>query len=236
MTTAVKKIFNMHNVVLGILLVALIIVGEFALELNHLATWPAFMIMVFYFMAHANIKQAPAILLGSFFGLCNLIMIKAWYTVSVPFFGGDMAKFTSPETVEAMFHAKLVYVAVFVLSIIFLKDVLSWIFNDYAFMVFLVSALASNGNTTTSVVAKTVAGTANAVAGAGGNAGAIAAMKAALDKVVAASVPVTNVYQWMGIELIGGGLFIIGIYGIGKVLAKLPGAQAATHGHEDIKG
>ena len=232
----VNKIFNKHNVVLGILLVALIIIGEFSLDPNHLATWPAFMIMVFFFMAHGKIKESPAILIGSFFGLCNLIFIKYWYMASVPFFGGDMAKYTSPETVEAMFNAKLIYVAVFVLAIIFLKDVLPWIFNDYAFMFFIVAALASGGNTVASLAAKTVAGTANAVATAGANPAAIAAMKVATDKAVAATVPITNVYQWMGIELIGGGLFIIGIYGIGKVLAKVAGKHAPAPGHEDIKG
>ncbi|OLN30185.1 hypothetical protein [Desulfosporosinus metallidurans] len=234
MTTAIKKIFNMHNVVLGVLLVALIMVGEVVLEKFHLATWPAFMIMVFFFMAHAKIKEAPAILIGCFFGFCNLIIIKYWYGLTVPIFGGNMAKATSPETVEAMFNSKLVYVAIFVLSIIFLKDVITWVFNDYAFMVFIFAALASGGNSAAALVGKTVAGAANAVA-AKGDPAAIAAMKAATDKALATTIPITNVYQWMGIELIGGGLFIVGIFLIGKVLAKLPGAHAAAHGH-DIKG
>ena len=45
----VNKIFNKHNVVLGILLVALIMVGEFSLDPNHLATWPAFIDYGFLF-------------------------------------------------------------------------------------------------------------------------------------------------------------------------------------------
>lgn len=144
-----------------------------------------------------------------------------------------MTKASSPETIEAMFNSKLVYVAIFVLAIIFLKDVITWVFNDYAFMVFSVAALASNSNKAAASVGKAVAGAANEVV-AKGDPASIAAMKAATDKVLAATVPITNVYQWMGIELIGGGLFIVGIFLIGKVLAKLPGAHAA-HGHEDMK-
>lgn len=87
------------------------------------ATWPAFMIMIFFFMAHMNIKEAPAILLGSAFGIFNLVLIVYWFGVTVPLLGGDMIKYTDPHTVEAMFLSKLIYVALFVALIVFLKDV-----------------------------------------------------------------------------------------------------------------
>lgn len=234
MTSVVKKIFNLRKLVLAILLVALIMVAEFILEGNHLATWPAFMIMVYFFMSHTDIKQAPHIIIGSCFGLCNLILIKYWYGLSVPLFGGDMTKLTSPETVEAIFHAKLVYIAIFVIAIIFLRDVINWVFNDYAFMTFIIAGLASGGNSTAALVGKTVAGAANKVL-AEGNPAAVAAMKAATDKALAATVPVTNVYQWMGIELIGGSLFILGVYLIRKAVVKLFAAHTAGHGNEEIK-
>lgn len=66
------------------------------------------------------------------------------------------------------------------------------------------------------------------------NPAAIAAMKAVTDKAVAATVPITNVNLWIGIELIGGACFIAGVYGIVKVLGKLAGAPAPSQ--EDIKG
>ena len=57
-------------------------------------------------------------------------------------------------------------------------------------------------------------------------------MKGATDKAIAATVPVTNVYQWIGIELIGGAIFIAGIYGITKLLGKIGGAPAASSTHD----
>lgn len=228
------NIFKKETIIFTVLLVALIMIGEFVFELNHLPSWPAFMIMIFFFMSHTNIKEVPAILVGSFFGMANLILIKYWYYFAVPLLGGDMAKYTAPETVETMFISKLIYVAVFVAAIIFLKDVLPILFNNYAFMLFTVAAIASNGNTAASLAAKTVAGAAASVVATGGNAAELAAVKVATDKAIAATVPITSVYQWMAVELIGGACFILGIYAINKLLAKLAGAPAQAH--SDIKG
>ena len=133
-----------------------------------------------------------------------------------------------------MFYSKLIYIGIFVGLIVLLREVLPWIFNNYAFMSFILAAVASGGNTAAAIAAKTVAGTATAVAAAGANPTAIAAMKAATDKAVATTVPITNVNQWIGIELIGGACFIAGICGILKVLGKLAGAPAPAQ--EDIKG
>ncbi|OLN30971.1 hypothetical protein [Desulfosporosinus metallidurans] len=231
---SISSVFNKLNFIFLALLLVLIMAGELILEPMHLATWPAFMVMIFFFMAHMNIKEAPSILLGSAFGMFNLILIVYWFDVTVPLFGGDMAKYTDPHTVEAMFQSKLIYVALFVAAIVFLKDIIPWVFNNYAFMCFTVAAAVSGGNTAAAVAAKTVAGYANGVVAAGGNPAAIAAMKGATDKAIAATVPVTNVYQWIAIELIGGAIFIVGIYGITKLLAKLAGAPAPAN--TDIKG
>lgn len=231
---AISSVFNkLEFIFLGLLLI-LIMAGELILEPMHMATWPAFMVMIFFFMAHMNIKEAPAILLGGAFGIFNLVLIKYWFGVTVPLLGGDMTKYTDPHTVEAMFQSKLIYVALFVALIVFLKDVIPWIFNNYAFMFFTVAAAIANGNTAAAVAAKTVAGYANGVAAAGANPTAIAAMKAATDKAMAATVPVTNVYQWIAIELIGGAIFIVGIYGITKLLAKIAGAPTASSSTHDV--
>ena len=231
---SISSIFNKLNLIFLVLLLVLIMAGELILEPMHLATWPAFMVMIFFFMAHMNIKEAPAILLGSAFGMFNLILIVYWFDVTVPLFGGDMTKYTDPHTVEAMFQSKLIYVALFVALIVFLKDVIPWIFNNYAFMCFTVAAAVAGGNTAAAVAAKTVAGYANGVVAAGGNPAAITAMKGATDKAIVATVPVTNVYQWIAIELIGGAIFVVGIYGIAKLLAKLTGTPSPAH--TDIKG
>lgn len=230
---SISSVFNKMTVIFLALLLVLIMAGELILEPLHLAAWPAFMVMIFFFMAHMNTKEAPAILIGSAFGMFNLVMIVYWFNVTVPLFGGDMAKYTDPHTVEAMFISKLIYIVLFVALIVFLKDVIPWVFNNYAFMCFTVAAAVASGNTSAAIAAKTVAGYANGVVAAGGNPAAIDAMKAATDKAIAATVPVTNVYQWIAIELIGGGIFIVGIYGITKLLGKLAAKASA---HPNVKG
>lgn len=229
----VSEIFSKANLVFLVLLLALIVAGFLVLEPMNLATWPAFMIMIFFFMAHMNIKEAPAILIGSAFGLLNLVLIVFWFDLTVPLFGGDMAKFTDPHTVEAMFQSKLIYVCIFVAAIVFLKDVIPWVFNNYAFMLFTVSAAVSGGNTAAAIAAKTVAGYANAVVTAGGNTAAVAAMKGATDKAIAATVPVTNVYQWIAVELVVGVIFIVCIHGINKLATKIAVGSLSDH---NIKG
>lgn len=78
-TPAVKvNPFNKKTTIYVTMLLVVIMIGEFALEGNHLATWPAFMVMIFYFMSHMNIKEAPAILIGGAFGLFNMVIIKAF--------------------------------------------------------------------------------------------------------------------------------------------------------------
>lgn len=216
-----SSIFNKANLVFLVLLLILIVAGFLVLEPMNLATWPAFMIMIFFFIAHMNLKEAPAILIGSAFGLLNLVLVVYWFDFTVPLLGGDMAKFTDPHTVEAMFQSKLIYVCIFVAAIIFLKDVIPWVFNSYAFMLFTVAAAVSGGNTAAAIAANTVAGYANEVVAAGGNTAVMTAMKSATDKAVAATVPVTNVYQWIIIELIVGIIFIAGVHGINKLAAKI---------------
>lgn len=225
---SISSAFNKMNIIFLALLLVIIMIGEFVLEGMHMATWPAFMIMIFFFMAHMNTKEIPAILLGSAFGLFNLVMINMWVPLTIPLLGGDLSKFTDPHTVEALFHSKLIYIALFVALIVFLKDVIPWIFNNYAFMCFTVAAAVAAGDLNAAIAAKTVAGYANAVVAAGGNPTAIAAMKGATDKAIALSVPVTNVYQWIAIELIGGGLMLLGIYGIIKFLEKLATSAASA--------
>lgn len=221
----ISSVFNKMNIIFLILLLAIVMVGEFVLEGMHLPTWPAFIVMIFFFMAHMNMKEVPAILLGSAFGMINLILIESWVVSTVPLLGGNLTKYTDPHTVEAIFYSKLIYIALFISLIVFLKDILPWIFNNYAFMSFTIAAAISGGHTAAAIAAKTVAGHANAVVAAGGDPAVIEAMKGATDKAIASSVPVTNVYQWIGIELIGGACFVLGIYGILKFLAKLQNAS-----------
>lgn len=45
------------NIIFLVLLLAIVMVGEFVMEGMHLPTWPAFIVMIFFFMAHMNMKE-----------------------------------------------------------------------------------------------------------------------------------------------------------------------------------
>ena len=128
------------------------------------------MVMIFFFEAHMDIKKAPHILVGGLFGIVNIILIKMFLDATA----GSMA------TELAM----LVYVLVFVYLLVALGEIVPVIFNNYAFMFFLVAA-------------------------------------------VAAKSPEPNVFAWMGVEVVGGAIFIAAILGIMKIMGSLAAKKAA---------
>jgi len=157
------------RLVFGALLIVLIALGEIILGHFKLATWPAFMVMIFFFEAHMDIKKAANILVGGLFGIANLIIIKIFLEAAAPSLGLELAK--------------LLYVLVFVYAIVALGEVVPVLFNNYTFMYFLVAA-------------------------------------------VAVKAPDPNIFSWMGVEVVGGGLFILGILGIVKILESLAKKKA----------
>jgi hypothetical protein len=157
------------RLIFGVLLIVLIALGEIVLAHFKLATWPAFMVMIFFFEAHMDMKKAPNILVGGLFGIANLIIIKIFLEAAAPSLGLELAK--------------LLYVLVFVYAIVALGEVVPVLFNNYTFMYFLVAAVAAK----------------------------------ALDP---------NVFSWMGVEVVGGALFIAGILGIVKILGALAKKKA----------
>ncbi|HOW82523.1 MAG TPA: DUF1097 family protein [Spirochaetota bacterium] len=154
------------NLVFGFLLVAFIIVFEIALARLGLPAWPAFMVMIFFFVAHEDLKAAPGILVGGLAGIACVVLVKQFVHLLGPAIGHETAK--------------LLFIGIFVYSIVMLKDSIPYVFNSYAFMFFLVSALA-------------------------------------------AQVPGSNPYVWMGVELVVGAVFIAGILAIARITAALAG-------------
>jgi hypothetical protein len=80
--------------------------------------------------------------------------------------------------------AMLVYIVVFVYLIVALGEVVPIIFNNYAFMYFLVAAVAVKG-------------------------------------------PAPDVFVWMGVEVVGGAIFIAAILGIMKIMGFLAAKKAS---------
>lgn len=122
------KIFTKQNVLFGFLLVAFIMVFEIILPRLILPAWPAFMVMIFFFVAHEDIKLAPNILIGGLAGIVCVVLIKEFHLVFDPSIGEEAARLT--------------FIGLFVYAIVMLKDAIPYVFNSYAFMFFLVAALA----------------------------------------------------------------------------------------------
>ena len=123
------KVFTSRSVLFGFLLVAFIIVFEVILAHLHLPAWPAFMVMIFFFVVHEDLRQSPHILIGGFTGIVCVVLI------------GDFMHLLGPSM--GMEASKLTFIGLFVYAIVLLKDAIPYVFNSYAFMFFLVSALAA---------------------------------------------------------------------------------------------
>jgi hypothetical protein len=122
------KIFTKQNALFGFLLVVFIIIFEIALPRLGLPAWPAFMVMIFFFIAHEDVKLAPDILIGGLAGIVCVVLVKEFMAAFEPAVGGEAARLT--------------FIGLFVYAIVMLKDAIPYVFNSYAFMFFLVAALA----------------------------------------------------------------------------------------------
>ena len=122
------KIFTKKSVLFGFLLVAFIIVFEIILASLSLPAWPAFMVMIFFFVVHEDTKQGPPIVIGGLAGIFCAVLSEMFIDALMPVMGHEAAK--------------LLFIGLFVYAIVLLKDAIPYVFNSYAFMFFLVSAIA----------------------------------------------------------------------------------------------
>jgi hypothetical protein len=123
------KVFSKKSILFGFLLVAFIIVFEIILARLGLPAWPAFMVMIFFFVVHEDVSLAPNILIGGLSGIVCVVLIREFMHFFGPSIGDEAAKLT--------------FIGLFVYAIVLLKDALPYVFNSYAFMFFLVAAIAS---------------------------------------------------------------------------------------------
>jgi hypothetical protein len=122
------KILSKQALLFGFFLVAFIIVFEIILARLKLPAWPAFMVMIFFFVVHEDAALTPNILIGGLTGIICAILIKKFIVPLEPLIGVE--------------YAKLIFIGVFVYSIVLLKDAIPYVFNSFAFMFFLIASLA----------------------------------------------------------------------------------------------
>lgn len=220
-----------QRLIFGLFLLVLILVAEVIFIHFKLPGWPAFMVMIFFFVEHMNKDKAPQILAGGLFGLVCLILLVAFRDALGPILGKEIAT--------------LLFVAIFVYAIVAFGEMVPIIFNNYAFMIFTVAAGVATAAKDAGISAGVAVGTATAkaagVAAGAANGAAVAeaagaAVKTAVpDAVKVAVETAAPVFVWMGVELIGGAIFIAGILGILKIVTimatrKAMAAAAAAKG------
>lgn len=117
------------KLIFGVFLILLVAVFDIIFEHIKFPSWPAFMVMIFFFENHMNIQKVPHILFGGLLGILSIVLIKAFVTIAAPALGVNFAK--------------LIFILAFIYAIVALGDSLPMLFNNYAFMFFLVSGVAA---------------------------------------------------------------------------------------------
>ncbi len=121
-----------ERLIFGVFLLILIIAIELVLHHWHLPAWPVFMVMIFFFETHMDKTKAHKIIMGGLVGI-------ACYVATVKF-----VELTAPSLGIAA--ARLAFVCTVVYAIVAFGEVLPAIFNNYAFMFYLVSGLAARAD------------------------------------------------------------------------------------------
>jgi hypothetical protein len=151
-----RTIFSKSQILVCTLLLAWIAIGEVVMHTFHLPTWPLFLSMVAFFLAEQHIKEIPKIIVGGAFGIVNFfVLVKFWL----------------PATTGMLevFPAQVIYILIFVGSIVILGPVLPYLLNSFTFLYFLVAAMDKAFDPAT-CVAVTLIGGAIIIAGCVGSA------------------------------------------------------------------
>ncbi len=162
-----------ERLIFGAYLIVLIIMLELVLHHFHLPAWPVFLVMIFFFESHMDRTKAPHLILGGLVGI-------ACYLLTLQF----VELFASSLGVDT---ARLIFICMVVYAIVAFGEILPMIFNNYAFMFYLVSGLAAK-----------------------------------LD-----GIP-PQPLVWMSLVVLGGGLVIVSILGIARLVALTLGAASTA--------
>ncbi|HUN54877.1 MAG TPA: hypothetical protein VMU29_06960 [Smithella sp.] len=118
-----------NRMIFGLMLIILIAVAEIIGGAAKMPLWSAFMVMIFFFVVHEDKTKIPHIIIGGLFGMANLIIVKIFLGFAAPSLGLELAR--------------LIYILIFVYAIVALGEIIPVVFNAFAFMFFLVTALAA---------------------------------------------------------------------------------------------
>ena len=120
---------NKERLIFGLFLLILIVIIDLILHHFHLPSWPVFMVMIFFFEAHMDVKKASHIIVGGLVGILCFVLTGLFVKAFAPYIG--------------LMTARLTFICLVVYAIVAFGEILPMIFNNYGFMFFLISGLAS---------------------------------------------------------------------------------------------
>lgn len=121
--------FKKERLVFGIYLLVLIVAIELVLHHFHLPTWPVFMVMIFFFESHMNRSRAPHLIIGALVGVACYVLTVQFVELAAASLG--------------LQASRLIFICTVVYAIVAFGEILPMVFNNYAFMFYLVSGLAA---------------------------------------------------------------------------------------------
>lgn len=219
---AIKKISIKAHFFLGLIIATCVCVGVWIMGLiGWHATWPAFFVMISFFITGADVKLIPSILASAILGL----------VIALVFF------LTNAAFVAALgpLMGILIPVWVIVFAIAFLGDphLMPKLFNNYAFIFFTAALmLAGELGAGAAEAGKAAGEAAGAAAVAAGNAANAAALGQAAGQSAASSFLVSHFVTFGLTAVLGGGgvlLAILTLISLARKAGLIPPADAAAH-------
>ncbi len=127
-----------ERLIFGLFLLVLIVAIELVLHQFHLSGWPVFLVMIFFFEMHMDKSRAHHIIIGGLVGI-------AAYLGTVQFVGltGDALGAT---------NATILFICMVVYCIVAFGEILPQVFNNYAFMYYLVAGTAATAGNPTPLI------------------------------------------------------------------------------------
>jgi hypothetical protein len=119
------KKFDKVRLLFGLFLLPVVAIGSIIAHVIEIPAWPAFLVMIFFFMVQRDKKQIPNIMVGTAFGILMIYPMG----ILIKIFEGTFSTFT----------VGLVYILVFIIAIIVFGEMVPIILNNYAFLAMLVT-------------------------------------------------------------------------------------------------
>ncbi len=153
-----KKISIKAHFFLGLIIATIVCLGVVVIgALGIHATWPAFFIMISFFITGADVKNLPSIFIGCITGLVLAFLLLIAATPTMAALGATVGL--------------LVLVWIVVFTIVFGKEFVPQAFNDFAFIYFtiaLIFAAEAATMTPAAIVSQYVTWALTAILGGGG--------------------------------------------------------------------